>query len=241
MKTPGKVAIVTGASSGIGLEITRALLARGYGVVAVARSASKGLEPTERLALVDGDVGEAETARRAVAVALERFGGLDLLVNNAGNFIPKPFTEYTAEDYGRILSTNLAGFFHMTQHALRPMAERRAGHVVNIGTSLAAQPIAGVPSALPILIKGGIEAASRSLAIEYAPVGVRVNTIAPGIVDTPMHPAANHAFLRGLSPAGRIAKASEVADAVLFLDGATFVSGEVLHLDGGAHAGKWAA
>lgn len=235
-----KVAIVTGASSGIGLEITKALLAKGYAVVAVSRSVSRILEPSSRLALVDGDVGEPETAARAVAEA-RRFGGLDLLVNNAGNFIAKPFTDYTLEDYQRILSTNLAGFFHMTQHALRELAQRRSGHIVNIGTSLATQPIAGVPSALPILIKGGIEAATRSLAIEYASAGIRVNTIAPGIVDTPMHPRENHAFLNGLSPAGRIAKSSEIADAVLYLDGAAFVSGEVLHVDGGAHAGKWAA
>lgn len=235
----GKVAIVTGASSGIGLELTKTLLEKGYAVVAVSRTASKTLEPSEQLAVVDGDVGAAETAERAVAEAQERFGGLDLLVNNAGNFIPKPFTDYTSEDYERILSTNLAGFFHMTQHALRAMAPKKSGHIVNIGTTLATQPVAGVPSALPILIKGGIEAATRSLAIEYAHAGIRVNTVAPGIVDTPMHPSENHAFLAKLSPAGRIAKASEIADAILFLDGATFVSGEILHVDGGAHAGKW--
>jgi NAD(P)-dependent dehydrogenase (short-subunit alcohol dehydrogenase family) len=239
--TMNKSAIVTGASSGIGLAVTRALLQKGYSVVATSRNAtrSRELEPSSSLAVVDGDVGSPETAERAVKAALTRFGRLDLLVNNAGIFLAKPFTDYTSDDYAQLLSTNLAGFFHMTQRALREMAPRKAGHVVNIGTSLSVQPIAGVPSALPILIKGGIEAASRSLAIEYAPSGIRFNTVAGGIIDTPMHSKENHAFLRGLSPAGRIGTTAEVADAVLYLDGAAFVSGEVLHLDGGAHAGKW--
>jgi NAD(P)-dependent dehydrogenase (short-subunit alcohol dehydrogenase family) len=237
-----KVAIVTGASSGIGLAIAKALVGHGYSVVAVSRNASKApaLEPSAKLVPLDGDVGEAGTAERAVAEARSRFGRLDVLVNNAGIFIAKPFTEYTAADCGALLSTNLYGFLHMTQHALRAMAPQKRGHVVSIGTSLSAQPVAGVPSALPIMIKGGIEAATRSLAIEYAPHGVRVNTIAPGIIDTPMHPKENHPFLEGLSPAKRLGTAAEVADAVLYLDGAAFVSGEVLHLDGGAHAGKWA-
>jgi NAD(P)-dependent dehydrogenase (short-subunit alcohol dehydrogenase family) len=167
-------------------------------------------------------------------------GRLDLLVNNAGIFIAKRFTDYTADDYARLLATNLAGFFHMTQHALRLMEPGKSGHVVNISTSLASQPVAGVPSALPILIKGGIEAATRSLAIEYAAHGIRVNTIAPGIVDTPMHPKENHGFLQGLSPAGRIGTPLEIAEAVLYLESARFVSGEVIQVDGGAHAGKWA-
>jgi NAD(P)-dependent dehydrogenase (short-subunit alcohol dehydrogenase family) len=236
-----KVAIVTGASSGIGLAITKTLLAHGYAVVATSRTASQSpqLEASPRLATVDGDVGEEHTAERAVKEARSRFGRLDLLVNNAGIFIAKPFTDYTPDDYARLVSTNLAGFFHMTQHALRAMSAEKAGHVVNIGTSLATQPIAGVPSALPILIKGGIEAATRSLAIEWAPLGIRVNTIAAGIIDTPMHPRQNHGFLRTLSPAARIGTAAEMAEALLFLEAASFVSGEILHLDGGAHAGKW--
>lgn len=235
-----KTAIVTGASSGIGLGIAQALLRQGYGVVATSRRASRTrqLEASARLAFVDGDVGEASTAERAVAAALD-LGGLDLLVNNAGIFLAKPFTEYTAEDYAQLLATNLAGFFHMTQHALRVMAPAKRGHIVNIGTSLASQPIAGVPSALPILIKGGIEAATRSLAIEYASLGIRVNTIAAGIIDTPMHSPQNHQFLKGLSPTGRMGTTEQMADAVLFLEGASFVSGEILHVDGGAHAGIW--
>lgn len=238
----GKVAVVTGASSGIGLAITRALIARGDAVVATARGATRSpaLERADRLAVIDGDIGDPRTAERAVGEAVSRFGQLDLLVNNAGLFVARPFTEYGADDLARLVATNLAGFVFMTQQALRAMLPRRSGHVVSIGTSLAAQPIAGVPSALPILIKGGLEAASRSLAIEHAASGIRVNVVAPGFVDTPMHPRESHPFLAGLSPAGRIGTATEVADAVLFLDRASFVSGEVLHVDGGAHAGKWA-
>jgi NAD(P)-dependent dehydrogenase (short-subunit alcohol dehydrogenase family) len=237
-----KVALVTGASSGIGLEIAQTLLKRGYRVVAVSRTASRqpALAEATRFIAVDGDVGEEGTAARAVDAALTAFGRLDLLVNNAGIFIAKRFTDYTADDYTKLLATNLAGFFHLTQRALRAMEGESSGHIINIGTSLASQPVAGVPSALPILIKGGIEAATRSLAIEYAPHGIRMNTIAAGIIDTPMHAKENHGFLQGLSPARRIGTPLEIAEAVLYLESATFVSGEVLHVDGGAHAGKWA-
>ena len=237
----GKIAVVTGASSGIGLGIARMLLARGYGVVGTSRHAtsSKALSASPRLALVDGDVGDARTAERVVAEARSRFGRLDLLVNNAGSFLAKPFTDYSAEDYAGLLSANLSGFVHMTQHALREMVKARSGQIVNIGTSLVAQPIAGVPSALPILFKGGIEAATRSLAIEYAGRGIRVNTISAGITDTPMHAKENHQFLSGLSPQNRLANVDEIAEAVLYLESASFVSGEILHVDGGAHAGKW--
>jgi NAD(P)-dependent dehydrogenase (short-subunit alcohol dehydrogenase family) len=236
-----RVAIVTGASSGIGLAITRSLLDRGYAVVGTSRKASRRgtLDPSKNLAVVDGDVGDSSTAVRVVDEAMSRFGRVDVLVNNAGTFLAKPFTEYSSEEYATLLSTNLAGFFHMTQAALRIMVPQRSGHVVNIGTSLVATPIAGVPCALPILIKGGIESATRSLAIEYAAQGIRVNTVAAGIIDTPMHAKENHGSLAGLSPARRIGTAQEVADAVTYLDSASFVSGEILHLDGGAHAGKW--
>jgi len=236
-----KVAIVTGASSGIGLGITQALLARGYAVVATSRQASRRgtLSPSTRLVVVDGDVGQADTATRVVAQAVARFDRVDLLVNCAGIFMAKPFTEYSAADYDALVSTNLAGFVHMTQAALRRMVPQRRGHIVSISTSLVDQPIAGVPSALAILVKGGIEAASKSLAIELAAHDVRVNAVAPGIIDTPMHDPANHPALRGLSPAQRIGSVEDVTSAVLYLESASFVSGEVLHVDGGAHAGKW--
>jgi NAD(P)-dependent dehydrogenase (short-subunit alcohol dehydrogenase family) len=237
----GKVAIVTGASSGIGLGLTKALVERGYSVVGTSRHVSKSgaLSASSRLALVEGDVGEASTARRVVDEALSRFGGVDLLVNNAGTFISKSFTDFTPEDYAALLSTNVAGFFHMTQAVLRHMVGRKSGHVVNIGTSLVRQPMAGVPGALSILTKGGIEAATRALAIEYAPHGIRVNTVAAGAIDTPMHTPDKHGFLKSMSPANRVGTVPEMVDAVLYLDSAGFVSGEILHVDGGAHAGRW--
>ncbi len=237
-----RVALVTGASSGIGLAVTKALWSKGYSVVATSRRASKCAElvPSPRLAVLDGDVGDRETAERCVSEATRRFGALDLLVNNAGIFVAKPFTEYTQDDLSSLVATNLAGFVHCTQAALSVMAPSRSGHVVSVSTSLATQPVAGVSSALPILIKGGIEAATRSLAIEYAPHNIRLNAIAPGIIDTPMHPRENHPFLRTLSPANRLGTTDEMVDALLYLDGAQFVSGEVLHVDGGAHAGRWA-
>ena len=237
-----KVAIVSGASSGIGLCITQTLLEHGYSVVGTSRRAStcRELSASTRLALVDGDIADPRTAERAVGEASSKFGRLDLLVNSAGTFLAKPFTDYSSEDYQALLGVNLAGFFNLTQHALRVMGPAGSGHIVNIGTSFASQPIGGVPSALPILIKGGIEAATRSLAIEYAGRSVRVNTIAAGIIDTPMHSKDSHGFLKGLSPMNRLGSPREIAEAVLYLDGASFVSGEILHVDGGAHAGKWA-
>lgn len=224
------------------MNLTETLLARGYNVVAVARNMRRAnaLSESKALVFVEGDVGVASTAERAVAAAVARFGSVELLVNNAGIFLAKPFIDYTPDDYAQLVSTNFTGFFHMTQRALSAMAPRKAGHVVSIGTSLSQQPIADVPSALPIAIKGGLEAATRSLAIEYAAYGIRANLVAPGIVDTPLHAAEARSFLEQLSPAHRLGTAQEVSDAVLFLDGASFVSGEILHLDGGAHAGKWA-
>jgi NAD(P)-dependent dehydrogenase (short-subunit alcohol dehydrogenase family) len=229
-----KVAIVTGGSSGIGLGLVRRLLAEDYAVLGIARDASR--IPSPALA-VEGDVGIESTAERAVALALAKFGRLDLLVNNAGIFIAKPFTDYTREDFARLVSTNLNGFVYMTQHALRAM--KGGGHIVNIGTSLSTQPQKQVPSALAILIKGGIEAASRALAVEYATQGIRVNTVAAGVIDTPMHAPADHDFLRTLSPANRLGSVDEVVEAVMYLERASFVSGEVLRVAGGAHAGRW--
>ncbi len=236
-----KTAIVTGASSGIGLGLTTALVEQGYRVVANSRRITEAgtVVPSEQVALVDGDIGEAETARRLVDTAVSRFGGIDLLVNNAGIFIPKPFTEYTPDDFSRLVSTNLAGFLYVTQEAVRHMKRCGVGHVVTITTTLADQPIAGVPASVPVLTKGGLNAATAALAIEFANDGVRFNAIGAGIIDTPMHKPDTHDFLKTLHPIQRIGRVSEIVDAVLYLTEATFVTGEVLHVDGGAHAGKW--
>lgn len=239
--TTQKTAIVTGASSGIGLGLTTALLEHGYRVVANSRqiTAAGTLEPSKNLALVDGDIASPETAQRIVETAVQRFGSVDLLVNNAGVFIPKPFTDYTTEDFERLVSTNLTGFLYVTQQVVRQMRQQGTGHVVNITTTLADQPVAGVPASIPVLTKGGLNAVTAALAIEFAGEGIRFNAIGAGIIDTPMHKPETHAFLKTLHPIQRIGKVSEIVDAVLYLTEATFVTGEVLHVDGGAHAGKW--
>lgn len=239
--TAQKTAIVTGASSGIGLGLTTALIEQGYRVVANSRriTAAGTLEPSEDLALIDGDIASPETARRIVETAIQRFGSVDLLVNNAGIFIPKPFTDYTSEDFERLVATNLSGFLYVTQAAVRQMIRQGAGHVVNITTTLADQPVAGVPASIPVLTKGGLNAVTAALAIEYANSGVRFNAIGAGIIDTPMHKPETHGFLKTLHPIQRIGQVSEIVEAVLYLTDATFVTGEVLHVDGGAHAGKW--
>jgi NAD(P)-dependent dehydrogenase (short-subunit alcohol dehydrogenase family) len=229
------VAIVTGASSGIGLEMVKKLIEKGYRVVANSRNitSAMSLQSTADLKLVDGDIGIEETAKHVVSTAIENFGTVDLLVNNAGVFIPKPFTEYTAEDFWRVTQTNLAGFFYMSQLAVAQMRLQKFGHVVNISTSFVSQPIAGVPASLANLTKAGLESVTR------APEGIRFNAIAPGVVNTPMHRAETHEFLKQLSPMKRLAEVAEVADLLLYLESADFVNGEVVHLDGGAHAGKW--
>lgn len=236
-----KTAIITGASSGIGLGLTTALIERGYRVVANSRriTAAGTLEPSDTLALIDGDIADPDVARRIVDTAADRFGGVDVLVNNAGIFIPKSFTDYTTDDFERLVSTNMTGFFHVTQHAVRQMQRQGVGHVVNITTTLADQPIAGVPASIPVLTKGGLNAVTAALAIEYAGAGIRFNAIGAGIIDTPMHKPETHGFLKTLHPIQRIGQVSEIVDAVLYLTAATFVTGEVLHVDGGAHAGKW--
>jgi NAD(P)-dependent dehydrogenase (short-subunit alcohol dehydrogenase family) len=191
------------------------------------------------LKLVDGDISLQETAQRVVETAIQHFGRIDLLVNNAGIFIPKSFTEYTAEDFRRATATNLAGFFYVSQLAISQMRLQRSGHVVNVTTSFASQPVASLPASLANLTKGGLESVTRSLAIEFADEGIRFNTIAPGVVNTPMHPVEAHEFLKQLSPMKRLAEVGEVADLLLYLESASFLNGEVVHLDGGAHAGKW--
>ncbi|HSR67299.1 MAG TPA: SDR family oxidoreductase [Acidobacteriota bacterium] len=241
MHQDNRTAIVTGASSGIGLEIARTLLQSGYQVVANSRriSRSKKLTPSENLVLMDGDVSQPETGARLVETARRQFGSVGLLVNNAGVFIPKPFTEYSEDDFQTLLATNLAGFFHVTQPTVAQMISQKSGHIVNISTTLAVQPLAAVPAALPILTKGGLNAVTRALAIELAAQGIRVNAIGAGIIDTPMHDPANHDFLKTLHPIQRLGEVSEISRAVLYLSEASFVTGEVLHVDGGAHAGRW--
>ena len=236
------VAIVTGASSGIGLGITKALLEHGYHVVANSRSISKSreLKPSTNLILVDGDIGERDTAVKVVDAAMNRFGRIDLLVNNAGVYIPKPFTECTREDFETVIHTNVGGYFFVTQQAVKHMRERKSGHVVSISTVLTDQPLAGAPISLAVLTKATIPAFSRALAMEFVADGIRANTISPGVVDTPMHANDDHEALKKLNPVGRLVQVSEIVDALLYLQGAPMVNGENIRIDGGAHAGaKW--
>lgn len=239
MSQSQRVAIVTGASQGIGAGLVEGYVARGYRVVANSRSIPPGKTHSPNVIGVPGDISDPEVAQVVVETAVGEFGRLDTLVNNAGIFVAKPFIEFTAEDYNRVLSVNLAGFFYVTQHALRQMLKQKSGHIVQITTSLADQPIKGVNGALASLTKGGLNAITRSLAIEYADQGIRVNAVAPGIVRTPMHTPETHEFLAGLHPLKRMGEIQEIVDAVLYLESAGFVTGEVLHVDGGQHAGKW--
>ena len=236
-----KVAIVTGASRGIGLGIAERLLETGYRVVANSRNITqaKALQPRDRLRLVDGDIGNNNVAKQVVDSAISLYGRVDLLVNNAGVFIPKPFTEYTTEDFRRASETNLWGFFYISQFAASQMRLQKSGHIINITSSIVDQPVAGLTGSLVNLTKGGLQSVTRALAIEFARDGVRFNAISPGVVNTPMHQAEAHAFLKQLSPLNRLAEIGEVVDLVQFLESAPFINGEVIHLDGGAHAGKW--
>jgi NAD(P)-dependent dehydrogenase (short-subunit alcohol dehydrogenase family) len=242
MKSKRKqTALITGASSGIGLGLTKGFLAEGFNVVANARRVTSAgtLIPSDDLLLVDGDVGDSSTANNLINSAEQRFGRVDVLINNAGIFVPKPFVEYTSEDFQRVVATNLAGFFYISQEAVRHMQQNGGGQIITITTTLAQQPVAGVTAGLTSLTKGGLNSITRGLAIEYAAEGIRVNAIAPGIVDTPMHKPENHESLKHLHPIPRLATVQEIVDAALFLVRASFVTGEVLYVDGGAHAGKW--
>jgi len=237
MSKEQKVAIVTGASQGIGADIVRGYRYAGYAVVANSRS----IQPsqTKDVATVAGDIGAREVAEKVVKTAIDRFGRIDTLINNAGIFISKPFTDYTAEDFRNVIRVNLDGFYHGTQLTLPQMLKQGSGHIVKITTSLVDQPIAGVGAALAALTKGGLDAVTRSLAVEFAKNNIRVNAVSPGIIKTPMHPAETHAFLSGLNPVGRMGEVKDITDAVLYLERAEFVTGETLHLDGGQHAGRW--
>jgi NAD(P)-dependent dehydrogenase (short-subunit alcohol dehydrogenase family) len=239
--TPTKTAIVTGASQGIGAGLVSRFLQKGYNVVGTARSITKSPNVTasSQLALVDGDIGDAKTAQKITDTAIERFGRIDVLVNNAGIFLPKPFTEYTSEDFNALVSTILAGFFYVSQSAVRQMLQQKSGHIVNISTTLADHPMAKAPCALQLLTKGGLHAVTRALALEYAEQGLRANTLALGVIKTPMHKPETYEFLNSLQPMHRMGEIDEVVDAVMYLEDATFVTGEILHIDGGANAGRW--
>jgi NAD(P)-dependent dehydrogenase (short-subunit alcohol dehydrogenase family) len=242
MKDGRKTAIVTGASQGIGAGLVKAFLERGYSVAANARTitTSGAFEASETLALVDGNIAEAATATTITETALRRFGSIDVLVNNAGIFFAKPFTEYTVEDLRSLEAVNVEGFLFITQQAIKQMmTQQTGGSIVNVTASLADHPIAGVNAAVPMITKGGVEAATRSLAMEYARQGIRVNAVAPGVVETPMHQDDPKAFLRTLQPMGQIADVQDIVDAIMYLTEAGQVTGEVLHVDGGAHIGKW--
>ena len=235
MSNEQKVAVVTGGSQGIGAGLVKAFRDRNYRVVTTSRSIRQGSDPD--IVAVPGDVGDPATAERIVKEANSRFGRIDTLVNNAGIFIAKPFTDYTAEDFAAKIATNLAGFFHVTQRVVAEMVEQGSGHIVSITTSLTDHPIAGVPTALANLTKGGINSATKALAIEYAQKGIRVNTVSPGIIQTPMHAPQTHEFLAGLHPVKRLGDIRDIVQAVLYLESAGFVTGEILHVDGGQSAG----
>ena len=242
MNSPPKTVIVTGASQGIGAGIVKAFLARGYDVVGTARSAtkSKELSASDHLALIDGDIGQLETAQKVAALALEKFGSIDAVVSNAGIFVVKPFTDYTTEDFHALISTNLAGFIHMTQLAVKQMqVQKTGGSVVTITAALADNPIAGATASLSMITKGGLETVTRHLAMEYAKQHIRFNAVAPGPVDTPLHANDSKESLAARSPMATISTVEDIASAVVYLTEAHQITGEVLHVDGGAHLGKW--
>ncbi|MGF6885231.1 NAD(P)-dependent dehydrogenase (short-subunit alcohol dehydrogenase family) [Nocardia sp. GAS34] len=230
-----KVAVVTGASQGIGEGLVDAYRKLGYAVVATSRSITTSDEPD--LLTVRGDIAEADTAGRVIDAALKRFGRVDTLVNNAGVFVAKAFTDYTPADYTDVTGVNLAGFFHITQQAIESMLPRGGGHIVNVTTSLVDNANANVPSVLASLTKGGLQSATKSLAIEYATRGIRVNAVSPGTINTPMHDESTHEFLAALHPMGRMGEIRDITDAVVYLENAPFVTGEILHVDGGMSAG----
>ena len=235
MGTEQKVAVITGASQGIGAALVKAYRDRNYRVVATARSMRPSHD--DDVITVSGDIADRKTAERAISEGMARFGRIDTLVNNAGIFIAKPFTQYTEADYTAVLGVNVTGFFHMTQLAVAEMEKQRSGHVVQITTSLADHASSAVPSVLASLTKGSLNAATKSLAIEYAKRGIRANAVALGVIKTPMHPVETYAQLGVLHPVGHMGEISDVVDAILYLESAGFVTGEILHVDGGQSAG----
>jgi len=237
-----KTIIVTGGSQGIGAGVVNTFLDRGYLVLANSRNITKsnGFTPSDRLALVDGNIAEAATAQKMIDIAKSKFGSIDALVNNAGIFFSKRFTDYTLEDLRSLVSVNIEGFLFITQLAIKEMlAQKSVGSIVNITSTMVDHPIAGANAAVPMITKGGLEAVTRSLAMEYVKQGIRVNAVAPGIVDTPMHENDPKDFLKTLQPMGSISEVKDIVDAIVYLTEAGQVTGEVLHVDGGAHVGKW--
>jgi NAD(P)-dependent dehydrogenase (short-subunit alcohol dehydrogenase family) len=242
MSSPAKTAIVTGASQGIGASIVQGFLERGFNVVANSRKMTQSTEvsASDRIALVDGHIGEAVTAAKIVETALARFQSIDALVNNAGIFFTKPFTDYTAEDFRSLVATNVEGFFYITQLSIRQMlAQKTGGSIVTITAALARNPIRGTTAAVPMLTKGGLETITPHLAMEYAKDGIRVNAVAPGAVYTPLHRETPKAEMEGLSPMGRPSTVKDISNAVMYLTDAATVTGHILYVDGGSHFGRW--
>jgi NAD(P)-dependent dehydrogenase (short-subunit alcohol dehydrogenase family) len=235
MSKPQKVAIITGASQGIGAGLTGAYRELGYVVIATARSIERSED--SGIVTIGGDIADPETARRVVGKAVERFGRIDTLINNAGIYIGKPFTDYALADFNAILAVNLAGFFHMTTRTIKHMLDQGRGHVVNVSTTLVEQSDSSRPAALPVLTKGGLVAVTKSLAIEYASRGLRVNAVSLGVIKTPAHDESSYAGMGALHPVGRVGEIEDVVGGVLYLESAPFVTGEVLHIDGGQSAG----
>ncbi|TGQ50088.1 SDR family oxidoreductase [Mesorhizobium sp. M1C.F.Ca.ET.193.01.1.1] len=235
MGSDQKVAVITGASRGIGAALVNAYRGRSYRVVATARSIERSDD--DDILVVSGDIADPKTAERVIAAGVDRFGRIDTLINNAGMFISKPFIRYTEEDFMAILGVNIAGFFHITQRAAAEMEKKSSGHIVQVTTSLVAHPNTAVPAALAALTKGGLNAATRSLAIEYASRGIRVNAVSPGVIKTPMNPVETHEALAALHPVGRMGEIADIVEAILYLESATFVTGDILHVDGGQSAG----
>lgn len=240
-----RTVVITGASSGIGFGLAKAFLAQGFNVVGNARSAERLEQARAQLGSpagfvgVAGDIARPQTARQLIDAGIEAFGQVDVLVNNAGFFLPKPFLDYSPEDIDSLLETNLKGVVYASQAAAAHMIERRQGQIITITAAIALHANIDVPAALPVLIKGGLNQVTRALALELSPHNIQVNAVAPGIIETPMHDPATHDFLKGLQPAGRIGQVEDIAEAALYLAGASFTTGVVLPVDGGMSSGKW--
>ena len=236
MSKSQKVVVITGASQGIGAEVVKAFRKLDYRIVATSLS----IKPSddENILNIAGDIGDPTTAQRVISDGVARFGRIDTLVNNAGIYIGKPFTEHSVEDYAAVMNVNMSGFYHITQRAIVEMEKQSSGHVVSVTATIGPVAVSGIYSVLAALTKGGLNAATKSLAIEYARKGIRVNAVAPGITKTPMHAPETHEMLGAIHPIGRMGETSDIANAILFLDSAPFITGEILHVDGGLSAGR---